>query len=254
MKTILEAIKNKKPITTRQYTKIKKHIILNKKEINDIFNIEEVNNKYYLFIDENDLFQNVFHSYLKEHNSERVQAANLGFSHNARCSQSFLIMKKTPVNNIDVVITPTETKTIKQKALLIENQETFLDHNFINALNIKLTDYEIIYCEGNKITNKHHESYLKQFTEIRCLMDWDVAGLDMYRNLRGKYKNVIWHTEEYFFEIAQRYLLTEKNKINKQYKTQLRKRIDKGTKATIDLLIKRNIKIEQEIFQQGGNI
>ena len=115
MKKILITIEKNKPITARQYTKIKNHINLNKKKVEEVFEIEKVNNSIYLFINNNQLFQDIFHSHLIEHSSQRVRAANLGFSHNARCSQSFLIVKKTPENDIEVVITPTETNITKQR-------------------------------------------------------------------------------------------------------------------------------------------
>lgn len=252
MDKLIEKIINEKKLTQNEIFKFEKKI--NSLNIpNDFY--EKIKNRTgnYILIKDWDIFNYYFKFNVKENQSEnkRINEANKGNSHKKKCSQSLLnykIINKSGETISTYEILPNKKNPALKKALIIENLETFIDNHFIYKILPDFYDHQIILGNGNYIMSNNFTDYLKEFNEIKCLFDWDIYGIRMFKNIYSKNKNSVWYTVDFFYALAEEIRLRKNigdfNEIKK-----LKNDRNKELNKTIDFLIEHQITIEQEIFQ-----
>lgn len=257
MNKIVEKINNDKKLTLKELSKFR--AFLSEKHISyDLFDFQELRMGNFIKIKDRNKFNFIFDKYLqkKSINNKRVLSANIGNSHNSKCSQGILIYKEKNNDeyNNTFIFLPDKNKIIsKEYALIIENLETFLDDKFISSLqNIPdLNNIQIIFGSGNEITNSYYKDYLKQFKGVFCLFDWDKQGFSFFRNLVSNHVIAHWYVENIFFDKAKNMKTVRKELSRKELSDILSQpqSSDSNFNRTIQFIRDYKITIEQEIFQ-----
>jgi 5S rRNA maturation endonuclease (ribonuclease M5) len=199
MKRILKKINDNILLNPKENKKIREFMNENKKTIFDIERTSD--NKYSYSLKNNDLYNEVFRSYIDETLSKRESAALQGNSHLSKCTKGLLLMREDNLNSSGVFFElPNKTFSPNKKiAIIIENLETFINKEFIESLKINnINDCNVIFGSGGVIQNDYFYNFLNQYETVYCLFDWDYYGLSFYKTLFDNNINVIWHCENRF--------------------------------------------------------
>ena len=123
----------------------------------------------------------------------RALAATQNRSHSVKVNGSFLLMRGKSENPVVVMIDGTGEfyyPTFQSKqALVIENRQNFIDVEVMIAFLEKHTAFEweqemnVIFSEGNEISNALHKKFLSNYDRIYLCMDVDLGGLTIAKNL-----------------------------------------------------------------------
>lgn len=123
----------------------------------------------------------------------RQQAALYGDSHRIKVSGSYLLLRH--IQQPQPVVVWFEGDQVhcpvvqSRAALLIENLENYIALNQVKALldqcgiAADIHQLDIIYASGNRVTNKLHQPFFREYEQILCLFDVDVGALKMYQSL-----------------------------------------------------------------------
>lgn len=126
--------------------------------------------------------------------SSRSAASRKGNTHAAGVNGALLAVwvsdEETPANRVFMDTHPFP-KPSRRHALIIENEECFLNKEFTHefatghcGVNHDIDDIEFIYGSGNSITNRRILPYLQSFEgEVFCMLDVDLGGIRIYSNL-----------------------------------------------------------------------
>lgn len=124
----------------------------------------------------------------------RSAAARAGDSHRQNAGASYLLRRAFPLWQPELVwlaqgqaVPAVQART----ALVLENLENFHHFDTMSALlrqwqpenGFAAADW--LFGAGNHISNALHQPYLAQYAEIHCLLDWDIGGLRIFRNLQA---------------------------------------------------------------------
>lgn len=222
--------------------------------IEDVFYISKKDNKTYLIIKNNKLFNSLFSNLLSINDDIKVQAALRGNSKDAKSEYSILNVKENFFDKNGVSINFSNSNydfvTTKRKCMIIENLNNFcnIESNFINE-NINLNDYIFIWGAGNYITNSHFYNFLESFNEIVCYFDIDAGGFKFYKTLKQNLNTtLIFMYTEYMnnllIEYGKNISIKECSNILKLYgKTD-------GLQHVLHSVITNKKYAEQEIFQK----
>ena len=128
----------------------------------------------------------------------RVEAATLGNSHQHNTSMSYLLVYPNvlahSVSKHDklcpqvVLIDGSgllQEFSVQKTLVIIENQENFFKYPaFLPQLITHTTPLDIVFGQGNGITNTLNSRYLNQYQQILCCFDYDLGGLTMFSSLQ----------------------------------------------------------------------
>ncbi|MFK5985634.1 MAG: hypothetical protein QM479_09425 [Pseudomonadota bacterium] len=197
----LNRIKDKKLINIKQFIQCAQLNACSETELLKIFSWKKIKATHYQITILNPSLFNQLKSRFQAKSltpvSNRVQASLLGQSHSQAVSGSMLIVLGYQQNLPQVVICDEKgnyktTHSLHQHLLVIENLENFLalikqTHAKRIELLAKWLDApwpcDIVYAEGNSISNKLHQKFLSQYNIIRCLLDIDLGGLTIFKNI-----------------------------------------------------------------------
>lgn len=197
----LNRIEDKKLINIKQFIQCAQLNACSETELLKIFSWKKIKSTHYQITILNPLHFNQLKSRFQAESltpvSNRVQASLLGQSHNQTVSGSMLIVLGYQQGLPQVVICDEKgnfktTHSLHQHLLVIENLENFLaliqqTHAKRIELLSKWLDApwpcDIVYGEGNTISNKLHQKFLSQYDIIRCLLDIDLGGLTIFKNI-----------------------------------------------------------------------
>ncbi|WP_370280661.1 hypothetical protein [Pontibacterium sp.] len=126
--------------------------------------------------------------------SDRISAASAGDSHRSRVSGSFLLLRSIEFSHPQVVLCRDQDwkcpVALNAHALIVENLENFLafQQTLTFAINhcvmpVEMGDVDLIFGQGNSITNSLHRSFLEEYQSISCLFDPDLGGVKMFSTL-----------------------------------------------------------------------
>ena len=129
--------------------------------------------------------------------SSRIQAAEMGDSHQLSVSSGFLLVYHDALSDIrpDVVYLEQDSYLQgfkpKKNLLIVENEENFFLPTIMLKLAEKftqrqfdLTNMDIVLGSGTRATSALARSWYQQYENIYCAFDYDLAGLKMYRALK----------------------------------------------------------------------
>tara|TARA_Y100001960_G_scaffold334192_1_gene446940 strand:- start:18459 stop:19235 length:777 start_codon:yes stop_codon:yes gene_type:complete len=146
-------------------------------------------NQYILSIKDEDLFNKTFSKFLIKDEDLKVEAALHGNSKTVKSDKALLIWKENfdSLNSVGIEFNESNyklDKSKKNKLIIIENLNNFLNikSNFNNE--IDLDEYNFVWGSGNSITNKYFSSFLNEYNEIICFFDIDLGGLKFYKSLK----------------------------------------------------------------------
>jgi 5S rRNA maturation endonuclease (ribonuclease M5) len=142
-------------------------------------------------------FSQLLSLYTPEGVPDRVQAAQLGNSHRAPVSGSFLLVRRLEQPHPQVVLFDSRgSHTPFQQgrdSLLIENLENFLRFteviHYLKAIPLfanepqAFANVDVIYGQGAAITNQLHTDMIKRYRTVWCLFDLDLGGVRMFASL-----------------------------------------------------------------------
>ena len=124
---------------------------------------------------------------------DRFSAAKAGDSHRHAVSQAMVILwsvhSNHPVvvlNDVDKINSPV---TLSKRLLIIENQENFIQkQRTLHFLQHQFSDYnvenlDIAHGSGNAMSNRLNKAFFNQYQQIDCLLDLDMGGLEIFKNL-----------------------------------------------------------------------
>lgn len=130
--------------------------------------------------------------------NNRIEAAVKGDSHQQNTSMSFLLVY--PTVSIQSMSTPLVCPKVvvsdganviqefqSQKTLvIIENQENFFRYQeFLPQIVNISRQVDIVFGQGNGISNSLNSNYFEQYQEILCCFDYDHGGLTMFSSLKN---------------------------------------------------------------------
>lgn len=165
----------------------------------DLFKIFETKKlsrlRYRVKVIDQHRFKQLLIAYPEQNITDRVSAANAGDSHKHPVSQAMIILWAAnhthphPVvilNDADKINSPV---SLSKRLLIIENQENFVQkQRTLEFLQQQFSDYnvnklDIAHGAGNAITNRLNKTFFNQYQQIDCLLDLDIGGLEIFKNL-----------------------------------------------------------------------
>lgn len=130
---------------------------------------------------------------------KRAGMATQNKSHSVKVNGSFII-KRAGVSEPIIVMIDSQgeyRKDIEQPdtALLLENRQNFIDVDKTLAFLAKRThfnvehDMDVIFTEGNEISNSLHKPFLSQYKHLFLCLDIDLGGLLIAKNIASLLPN-----------------------------------------------------------------
>jgi len=123
----------------------------------------------------------------------RTAAATQNKSHSVNVNGSFLLIRNKSASPVVVMINADGEHynpiPLSAEALVLENRQNFIDaEQMVDFLEthtaFRLTPkMNIIFSEGNEISNALHKKFLSQYERLHLCMDVDLGGLTIARNL-----------------------------------------------------------------------
>ncbi len=194
-----------------------------------------------------------------EHNiQDRVSAAKAGNSHKHAVSQAMIILWSAQSHHPIVVLNDTDNinspVTLSKRLLIIENQENFVQkQRTLHFLQQQFTDFndenfDIAHGSGNAISNRLNKAFFKQYQQIDCLLDLDIGGLEIFKNL----SNLTQHSNLNFLlpPCADKLLEQSKIKLQEKHLLVLRQYHQQYPllRPVIELMNKQQKMLEQELY------
>ena len=124
--------------------------------------------------------------------ANRIEASLAGNSHSKAVSGSMLSLLAHQNSFPQLVIFSSDghyqtPASLHNHLLVIENLENFLSLiQQPDKLSIWLDEAwpcDIVYAQGNAISKKIHQKFFSQYDKIRCLLDIDLGGMDIFKNI-----------------------------------------------------------------------
>jgi len=128
--------------------------------------------------------------------SDRVHASIAGNSHTQRVSGSLLTLLGHAQSFPQLIVFDKDggyqtPASLHHNLLVIENLENFLalikcrDYlvSWLGLEPNQAWDCDIVYADGNAISNKLHQQFFCHYDTIRCLLDIDLGGFEIFKNI-----------------------------------------------------------------------
>ncbi|MGB0662183.1 MAG: hypothetical protein ACPGMR_00155 [Pontibacterium sp.] len=149
---------------------------------------------YRVRIKNEEAFSELWARYSEASYSSRISAASAGDSHRSRVSGSFLLVRSIQFSHPQVILCSDHDWkcpiVLNAHALIVENLESFLalEQTLTFAVSdcgmpVEIGDVDLIFGQGNSITNSLNRSFLREYQSISCLFDADLGGVKMFSSL-----------------------------------------------------------------------
>lgn len=193
IKRYLDNIENNKPINLSKFFKVVDMLSLETSRASDDIKAYKHSGDLYIVTEIEVKLKEELYLLTSSNDWSREGLAQQNRSHDANVDGSFIIIRSS--DNLPTLITIGGNGEVvsgfehKEQALFIENRQNFLKINetmkFIKEYtNTDLTpDFDIIFTEGNAITNALHKPFLSKYKNFYLLLDLDLGGLTIAKNL-----------------------------------------------------------------------
>jgi len=254
----LDKIRDLRPINYALFLKSAEMHLLNETQLEKFFTKVKVKGgKYQLSIIDSMAFDNLIQHYSTLHPTTRVEASIAGDSHLKRVSGSLLTLlahqKLFPqvimINSKGFYQTPNK---LHHHLLIIENLENFLalitQPGYLDRWLDEPWPCDIVYAGGNSICNKLHQQFFCHYDKIRCLLDIDLGGFDIFKSIVSLVPQTTiceFVLSDYYLK---KYLQYGKIFTNQKYIDLLSRRYPKQLQLTFDMVKKHKKFAEQEIL------
>jgi len=189
---------------------------------------------------------------------DRISAAKAGDSHRHVVSQAMIILWSDQADHPVVVLNDTDKINspviLSKRLLIIENQENFIQkQQTIHFLRQQFPNFndenlDIAHGSGNAISNRLNKVFFKQYQQIDCLLDLDIGGLEIFKNL----VNLTQHSNLNFLLPPCAGLLLKQSKIRlEEYHIISLRHYHKQyplLRPVIELMTKHQKMLEQELY------
>jgi hypothetical protein len=229
------------------------------KTILEIFETKKVSRLRYLVnVLDQDRFLQLQIDYPEHTITDRVSAAQAGDSHKHPVSQAMIVLWSAKNNHPIVVLNDTDKINspviLSKRLLIIENQENFIQkQRTLHFLQQQFSDFnaenlDIVLGSGNAISNKLNKAFFNHYEQIDCLLDLDIGGLEIFKNL----VNLTRHSNLNFLlpPCADKLLNQSKIHLQEHYLTVLRQYHEQYPllRPVIELMSKHQKMLEQELY------
>ncbi len=189
----LQNIKDGKSINIKKFIDLAEKQYCSETQLRKILSWRKHKQNLYLVevVDQN-AFERLFQRHNFDRATNRVQASKQGDSHKKSVSGSLLTILPYQQDFPQVVLINKDghyqTPYPPHKQLLIvENLENFLtlvhSPHLVSTWLDKAWPCDIVYAKGNAISNKLHKNFFSLYATIRCLLDIDLGGFTIYKNI-----------------------------------------------------------------------
>jgi len=189
----IQSIDSERPINLSAFFKLVDSLILtHRREAQDVL-ATKFKGQLYTITQINDALMSELRVLAVDNGRSRAAAAIQNRSHSVNVNGSFLLIREQFSNPIVVMIDADGHQhapiPLSQQALVIENRQNFIDADLMIRFLEKHTAFRlmpkmnIIFSEGNEISNALHKNFLSQYDQLHLCMDFDLGGLTIARNL-----------------------------------------------------------------------
>jgi len=199
--TLLQNISDNKPVNFDQVIKRMPNYV----DWRRVFRVEQwAKNKHSVEIVDHGLFDMLVKESLQP--QTRAQAASLviSSSHDVKCDSAYMLCFPAPTASNHDMDTKSRSLTVvavsqkqllqlpfipAKQAILIENQDCFFQYSAFIAHYYALIDLpssDIYFSGGSRVLNHDLQVVLNQYKHIKCLFDYDLAGLQIAQSLASK--------------------------------------------------------------------
>ena len=220
-------------------------------------------NKYLISIQNEENFNSFIESkidFFQKEFKNRTDISSFKSTHYKKSNYNKLLMYINSKINIFVIeengIITHNVDSLFNSCILIENQDNFFEYKTIleklKHYNLDFNQLDIIFGDGNSITDSKFHSFLKKYKNIYTFFDLDKTGFEMYFNIK---KNINFNTQMLYVKNIEKYFQISKNRFQHKISfSDFLKYKDNGLvnssdEIVLDLMLnKYNIGLEQEIF------
>lgn len=189
----IKCIDSGSPINLRAFFKLVDSLRLtHRREAQDV-GATKHKGQLYIITRINDALISELRALAIENGRSRAAAAIQNRSHSVNVNGSFLLIREQFANPVVVMMDAAGQYDCpicqSEQALVIENRQNFIDADLMISFLEKHTAFKlmpkmnIIFSEGNEISNALHKNFLSQYDRIHLCMDVDLGGLTIARNL-----------------------------------------------------------------------
>jgi len=196
MSRLSNYIKNidaKKPINLNAFYKLVDSLRLTyKREVQDVIATKHKGQLYIITLI-NDALMSELRVLAIDNSHSRAAAAIQNKSHSVNVNGSFLLISEPFLSPVVVMIDADGQYNCpipqSKQVLVIENRQNFIDADQMVRFLEQHTAFKllpkmnIIFSEGNEISNALHKKFLSQYDQLHLCMDVDLGGLTIARNL-----------------------------------------------------------------------
>ncbi|WP_040890097.1 hypothetical protein [Vibrio ezurae] len=194
------------------------------------------------------------HALFEPEVSNRVEASNLGRSHDFPSNFAHvLVLNLSTKSQIPFVVVSdsngykTHGKLIGKRAVLIENIENFYRYReFLELIGHSLLaeNSDIIFGAGNQICDYLNRPFLSTYDEIYCAQDVELGGLTVYGTLKKSFPQCEWLAPVDWDLFQNKFKLKPKNAVHLAKAIELARNL--GLDSEADLMNKTRLFLEQE--------
>lgn len=253
----LQQIKNSRPINIERFLTLAESYSLSHEQLAEIFSWKKINAKQYaVTIVKQSLFEQLCARFPVLSITNRKQASAAGDSHAKRVSGSMLTVLAYQHSFPQLLVFARDSSyqtpyPLHKHLLVIENMENFLAVLDQAEYPGQWLDGEwpcdIVYAQGNAIGNRLHQQFFSQYDKIRCLLDIDLGGFEIFKNI-----NTLAPKNSCSYVLSDYYLqkyIQYGNPLTQQQRQELSRRsYPKALEKVINTVLKYNQFAEQEIL------
>jgi len=195
----IKSIDSEKPINLNAFYKLVDTLELTyRRETQDV-DATKYKGQLYIVTRINDELMSELRALVADKGNSRAAAATQNKSHSVNVNGSFLLIREQFAHPVVVTMDANGEYHCpipqSQEVLVIENRQNFIDIDQMVGFLEKYTPFKlasnmnIIFSEGNEISNALHQQFLVKYNRIHLCMDVDLGGLTIAKNLMSLLPN-----------------------------------------------------------------
>jgi len=191
----LDNIEKNKPINLAPFLKLAESFGLAETQLRQLLSWKKIKGgKHEITVLNMLAFQELKTQFKLSKAQNRVSASIAGNSHSQRVSGSLLSLLGNQQSFPQLVVIDSDGNfqtpvSLHSNLLVIENLENFLAlikrRDYLVSWLDKAWSCDIIFADGNAVSNKLHQQFFTQYDKIRCLLDIDLGGFEIFKNIQS---------------------------------------------------------------------
>lgn len=195
----IKNIDSKRPINLPEFFKLVDSRQLTRRRVSGDVTATKIQGQLYIITNINDDLMKELRCLIVEKSHDRAAAATQNKSHSVNVNGSYLLVRCELNDPLVVMIDQHgdhRSNLIQSaEALVIENRQNFIDIDLMVNFLEKRTAFKlspgmnVIFSDGNQISNILHKNFLSKYTCLHLCMDVDLGGLRITKNLMALLPN-----------------------------------------------------------------